>query len=131
MKKTRVKATNTKMVPLSEAMDAISLFCHKVVFGNPKTRKVLLDAVARNSKEDGTYADEIADAVITLVYQDESFRDKCRTDLCDNATAIDVLNAACEIREILNLDDLTLLVDKVLEIQDLESDVKLLLYPAN
>lgn len=35
-----------------------------------------------------------------------------------------------EICEILNLDDLGILVDKVLEIQYLESDVKLLLNPS-
>lgn len=129
--KSEVKATNPKMVPESEAINAIMNFAHAVVFGNEEARMVLLDAINTwCPKNDETAdADDLADVIMTLVYQDDEWREHYYEELHDNDLAMGMYDAAMEIREILNLDAYEEFGKKVREFMKLEDECKSLLAP--
>lgn len=129
-KKSAVKATNPKMVPESEAINALVDFTHKVVFGNEEARMVLIEAInTLVPQEHSEHADDIADMIMMLVYQDEEWRDHYFDELIDNDLAIGMYEAAMEIRAILNLDAYDEFGSKVRECMKLEEECKSLLAP--
>jgi len=121
--------TSRKMVPESEAMACLQDLCHKVVFGNEETRMILLRTINDLAEDDGKNADDIAGCIITMVYQDDEFREKFLDDLAYNDLAMEIYDAAMEIREILNLDALDLFHEKVRKCMEAEEECKKILYP--
>ena len=128
-KKTKeVKATNPKMVPVSEALDNLTVFCHRVVFGNEAARMVLLDAI-NTWCDDDDKADDLADVVMALVFQDDEWREHFADNLADNELAMGLLDAAMAIRDVLNLDAYNEYTGKISQILELEEEAKNLLRP--
>jgi len=100
-----VKAINTeKMIPEKDALDGLKYFCTMVVFGNKKARMRLLKTIDKCAAKDGRNADQIADYVMALVVQNDENLNLYAQELADNEAAMEKLNAAKEIREILNLN---------------------------
>lgn len=130
VKKTAKVTRSEKMVPESEAINAIMNFAHAVVFGNEEARVVLLDALSVWCPKDHTdKADELADVIMMLVYQDDDWREHFFDEMRDNEIAMGMYDAAMEIREILNLDAYDEFGKKVREFMKLEDECKSLLNP--
>lgn len=131
IKKTAKATRSEKLVPESEAINALVEFTHKVVFGNEEARMVLLDALNTWCPKDSESADadDLADMIMNIVYQDDEWRDHYYDELHDNDIAMGMYDAAMEIREILNLDAYDEFGEKVREFMKLEDECKSLLAP--
>lgn len=98
-----VKATNRKMVPESEAFQALLDLQFKVIMGNRKTRRMFMDFV-RSLPDDKELFNLEVQCLLTLIVHDEDSRFDFVEKFHGDPDYMEVYHLAIDIREVLGYD---------------------------